>query len=76
MIKERRPQHRLRGFSPAAAALAGCMLAGTALQAAEPITIGFGMARFLDRPQGSRTIEPVVLRASRSRCAWPASLSG
>ena len=41
MIKERRPQHRLRGFSPIAAALAGCV---TAVQAAEPITIGFGMA--------------------------------
>jgi branched-chain amino acid transport system substrate-binding protein len=44
MIKERRPQHRLRGFSPIAAALAGCVLTGTAVQAAEPITIGFGMA--------------------------------
>jgi branched-chain amino acid transport system substrate-binding protein len=44
MMKERRPQHRLRGFSPIAAALAGCVLTGTAVQAAEPITIGFGMA--------------------------------
>jgi branched-chain amino acid transport system substrate-binding protein len=44
MTKERRPQHRLRGFSPVAAALAGCVLTGTAVRAAEPITIGFGMA--------------------------------
>src|SRR6516162_3723887 len=33
-----------RRLAPAAAALAWCMLAGTAAQAAEPITIGFGMA--------------------------------
>ena len=44
MIKERRPQHRLRGFSLIATALAGCVLTGTAVRAAEPITIGFGMA--------------------------------
>ena len=44
MIHERYPQHRLRRFLSAVAALAGCMLAGTAVQAAEPITIGFGMA--------------------------------
>ena len=47
MIKERRPQHRLRGFSLIATALAGCVLTGTAVRAAEPITIGvtisFGM---------------------------------
>jgi branched-chain amino acid transport system substrate-binding protein len=44
MIHERYPQHRLRRFLSAVAALAGCVLAGTAVQAAEPITIGFGMA--------------------------------
>jgi branched-chain amino acid transport system substrate-binding protein len=36
--------HRLCRLSAAAAALAGCLLAGTAVRAAEPITIGFGMA--------------------------------
>ena len=44
MFQERYPQHRLSRFLSAAAALAGCVLAGTAVQAAEPITIGFGMA--------------------------------
>jgi branched-chain amino acid transport system substrate-binding protein len=36
--------HRLCRLSAAAAALAGWLLAGTAVRAAEPITIGFGMA--------------------------------
>ena len=44
MIQKRYPQHRLRRLLSAAAALAACALAGTAAQAAEPITIGFGMA--------------------------------
>jgi len=44
MIHERHPQRRLCRFLSAAAALAGCVLAGTPAQAAEPITIGFGMA--------------------------------
>jgi branched-chain amino acid transport system substrate-binding protein len=44
VIRESHPRHRLRRFSAAAAALAGCVLTGTAVQAAEPITIGFGMA--------------------------------
>jgi len=44
MIQKRYPQHRLRRLLSAAAALAACALAGTAAQAAEPITIGLGMA--------------------------------
>ena len=44
MIQEKHRQRRLSRFSPAAAAFAGCVLAATAVQAAEPITIGFGMA--------------------------------
>ena len=44
MINGRKRRHTGRRFSLAAAALAGCVLAGTATQAAELITIGFGMA--------------------------------
>src|ERR1700738_5453494 len=45
MIEESQTQYRLRHFSAAAAtALAMCVLAGTSVRAAEPITIGFGMA--------------------------------
>ncbi len=44
MNQEGRMLHRLCRLSAAAAALAGCLLAGTAVRAAEPITIGFGMA--------------------------------
>src|ERR1700739_2219188 len=36
--------HRLRHFSAAVAALTMCLSAGPSAQAAEPITIGFGMA--------------------------------
>src|SRR4051794_29368133 len=43
MIEETQKQCRFR-FSAAAAALALSVLAGTSLRAAEPITIGFGMA--------------------------------
>jgi len=44
MNQEGRMLHRLCRLSAAAAALVGCLLAGTAVRAAEPITIGFGMA--------------------------------
>ena len=44
MIEETQQQHRFRHFSAAATALATCLLAGPAARAAEPITIGFGMA--------------------------------
>jgi branched-chain amino acid transport system substrate-binding protein len=44
MIQESQKLRRLSRLSAAAAALAVCVFAGTAVQAAEPITIGFGMA--------------------------------
>ena len=44
MIEESQRQHRFRHFSAAATALAMCIFAGPAARAAEPITIGFGMA--------------------------------
>src|SRR6266446_5029800 len=44
MIQESQKLHRLRRLSAAATALATCLLAGAAARAAEPITIGFGMA--------------------------------
>jgi branched-chain amino acid transport system substrate-binding protein len=44
MIEKTQQQHRFRHFSAAATALAVCVLAGTPVRAAEPITIGFGMA--------------------------------
>jgi len=44
MNQEGRMLHRLCRLSAAAAALAGCLLAGTVVRSAEPITIGFGMA--------------------------------
>jgi ABC-type branched-subunit amino acid transport system substrate-binding protein len=40
---QKRHQRCSRGFSAAAAAIAACVLTGTAGWAAEPITIGFGM---------------------------------
>ncbi len=43
MIQTRDQRCCSRGFSAAAAAVAACILAGTAGRAAEPITIGFGM---------------------------------
>ena len=43
MIQKRNRRCRSRGFSAAAAAIAACVLTGTAGWAAEPITIGFGM---------------------------------
>ena len=43
MIQKRHQRCCSRGFSAAAAAIAACVLAGTAGRAAEPITIGFGM---------------------------------
>src|SRR5882762_5142961 len=44
MIEKSQRQYRYRHFSAAATALATCLLAGTSVRAAEPITIGFGMA--------------------------------
>ena len=44
MIQETQKLHRLCRLSAAPAALAVCVLAGAAVRAAEPITIGFGMA--------------------------------
>jgi len=44
MIQESQKLHRLRRLSAAATALAMCVLAGAVARAAEPITIGFGMA--------------------------------
>ena len=44
MIEKSQRQYRFRHFSAAATALATCLLAGAAVRAAEPITIGFGMA--------------------------------
>ena len=43
MIQKRHQRCCGRGFSAAAAAIAACVLTGTAGWAAEPITIGFGM---------------------------------
>ena len=43
MIQKSHQRCRSRGFSAAAAAIAACVLTGTAGWAAEPITIGFGM---------------------------------
>src|SRR5437660_9402553 len=44
MIEESQRQHRFRHFSSAVVALILCTFAGTSVRAAEPITIGFGMA--------------------------------
>ena len=44
MMEEGQRRHPGRRLSPAASALAGFVLAGTTVQAAEPITVGFGMA--------------------------------
>ncbi len=44
MVQESQKLQRLRRLSAAAAALAMCVFAGTSVRAAEPITIGFGMA--------------------------------
>jgi branched-chain amino acid transport system substrate-binding protein len=44
MIEKSQRQYRFHHFSAAATALATCLLAGAAARAAEPITIGFGMA--------------------------------
>src|SRR5690348_8218864 len=44
MTQESQKLRRLRRLSAASAALATCLLAGAAARAAEPITIGFGMA--------------------------------
>jgi branched-chain amino acid transport system substrate-binding protein len=44
MVQESQKLQRLRRLSAAATALAMCVFAGTSVRAAEPITIGFGMA--------------------------------
>src|SRR6266481_2890046 len=44
MNQEGRMLHRLCRLSAAVAALTMCVFAGTSVRAAEPITIGFGMA--------------------------------
>src|SRR6266852_3442817 len=44
MVQEIQKLQRLRRLSAAATALAMCVFAGTSVRAAEPITIGFGMA--------------------------------